>query len=100
MEGFSRGRKSGISLENQTEINVHVYRFDLLVESDSMYAISLVNKKDDRPWKLWRFFNELDLLVNHIERVEFVHIFREANSTADFFDKKGVAAAHVFVAWI
>ncbi|KAH1129367.1 hypothetical protein J1N35_000745 [Gossypium stocksii] len=60
--------------------------FDLLVESDSMSAISRVNKKDDRPWKLWRFFNELDLLVNHTERVEFVHIFREANSTADFFD--------------
>ncbi|KAK5819813.1 hypothetical protein PVK06_024839 [Gossypium arboreum] len=65
-------------------------------EKKSLWA----DKKDDRPWKRWRFFNEFDLLVNHIERVEFVHIFREANSTADFFDKKGVAAAHFFVAWI
>ena len=63
----------------------------LLIESDSSTAVSWCKDANNRLWKLWRTFDEIDGFLNSINNVSYIIIFREANGLAGSLAKAGLA---------
>ena len=62
---------------------------NVVVESDSTVAVSWVNKKKGRPWKLQSTLNQIDLLLEEVNCLQVKHVLREGNTIADFLAKRG-----------
>ncbi|KAL4309789.1 hypothetical protein GQ457_01G030400 [Hibiscus cannabinus] len=61
-----------------------------VTESDLVVAVSWVLYLERRPWKYWRWFQQIDDLCARLLCVCFHHVFRKANSVADSLAKGGV----------
>lgn len=59
------------------------------IESDSSLAVGWVGNNRNRPWKLLNDLHLIDLLMLEMDCVGVHHVFREANSMADFLAKSG-----------
>ena len=55
---------------------------NVVVESDSTVAVSWVNKKKGRPWKLQSTLNQIDLLLEEVNCLQVKHVLREGNAIA------------------
>lgn len=62
---------------------------EVLIESDSTIDVGWVNSKSNRPWKLLNELNQIDLLMELTKYSKVVHMFREANDSADLVAKVG-----------
>src|ERR1044072_1958977 len=62
---------------------------NVIIESDCLVAVSWVNNKENRPWKLQNYLNHIDYLVLEVNCLQIKHILREGNVLADFLAKKG-----------
>ncbi|XVF25458.1 hypothetical protein REPUB_Repub13aG0213900 [Reevesia pubescens] len=71
----------------------------LVIESDSMVAVSWCKDADSRPWRLWNEFMSIDSLLQQDGYVSFSNIFREANGIADHLTKSSVNRSSMFMAW-
>jgi ribonuclease HI len=72
----------------------------LIIESDSVNAISWMNKPHNRPWKHHNLFSSVNRLKAYFGSITFSHIFRESNCMADCMAKQGVQRSSDFVAWL
>ena len=73
------------------------FNHPLIVESDSLNAISWVTNLAKGPWRFYFYLNEIKSLSSQLE-VEFRHILHSANEEADVLAKRGVAQQFVFFA--
>ncbi|KAK4729620.1 hypothetical protein R3W88_022608 [Solanum pinnatisectum] len=64
----------------------HGYR-NIILEVDSELLTRWILQNSTPPWKIQRFVEELQILVNQCESFSCVHTYREANNTADFLSK-------------
>ncbi|KAL4367900.1 hypothetical protein GQ457_05G022870 [Hibiscus cannabinus] len=92
----------GILDSNVAEIRAIVAALDILVarkwdgvsffviESDSTMALSWILHKERRPWRLGRWFRDIDGACLVLSCVCFNHVLREANALADVLAKCGV----------
>ena len=53
------------------------------MEGDSKLVIDAVNGVSAPPWRLKKIIEDISILVQDLEAVQFNHIFREANFVAD-----------------
>lgn len=67
----------------------HFHLKHILIESDFALAVSWVNNKVNRPWKLIQDLNLIDLLCIVVDCLGVNHIFRESNHLADYLAKSG-----------
>jgi len=72
----------------------------LIIESDSVNAISWMNKPHNRPWKHHNLFSSVNRLKAYFGSITFSHIFRESNCMTDCMAKQGVQRSSDFVAWL
>jgi len=72
----------------------------LIIESDSVNAISWMNKPHSRPWKHHNLFSSVNRLKAYFGSIIFSHIFRESNCVVDCMAKQGVQRSSEFVAWL
>ncbi|KAG8481836.1 hypothetical protein CXB51_027159 [Gossypium anomalum] len=49
----------------------------IIIESDSATVVSWFIKKDDRPWKLWCLFDDIDRFSSKIGLISFHHVNRD-----------------------
>ncbi|MBA0715903.1 hypothetical protein Golax_014779, partial [Gossypium laxum] len=56
--------------------SVWINSVSLLIDSDSVTALSWVQDRGNRPWRLWKFFNDIDGLIDRCLQVSFVHTIR------------------------
>ncbi|KAL4378674.1 hypothetical protein GQ457_02G029430 [Hibiscus cannabinus] len=61
-----------------------------VIESDSAVALSWILHKERRPWRLDRWFRDIDGACLMLPCVCFNHVLREANALADVLAKGGV----------
>ncbi|KAL4368431.1 hypothetical protein GQ457_05G036100 [Hibiscus cannabinus] len=92
----------GILDSNVAEIRAIAAALDILVEgkweglssfvieSDSAVALSWILHKERRPWRLDRWFRDIDGACLMLPCVCFNHVLREANALADVLAKGGV----------
>lgn len=66
------------------------FRQPLIVESDSLNAISWMSNSAMGPWKFYFLLNKIKFLSSELE-VEFRHILRLANGEADMRGKRGAS---------
>ena len=66
---------------------------NVVLESDSMVAVSWVNNKKNRPWKLQNYLNHIDHLAKEVNCLQIKHVMREANVLADYLAKRGSSQA-------
>ncbi|XVF06396.1 hypothetical protein REPUB_Repub06bG0045200 [Reevesia pubescens] len=71
----------------------------LIMESDSLIALSWIRNKGTWPWKEWKIFKEIYILCKQIGDVKFAHSYREANSFADNLAKMGGDREDFFIAF-
>ncbi|PWA68757.1 hypothetical protein CTI12_AA301610 [Artemisia annua] len=62
----------------------------IIVESDSLNAVSWVRHPLERPWRLLSHFQEIDLFLSTNGNRSIAHIKREGNCDADKLAKEGV----------
>lgn len=62
----------------------------VIVESDSLQAINILNKEESCPWYCSNSVNEILNLVASFFHVKFIHVFREANMVADMLAKSSL----------
>ncbi|GJR64984.1 reverse transcriptase [Tanacetum coccineum] len=62
----------------------------IIVESDSLNAVSWVRHPLERPWRLLSHFQEIDLFLSTNNNRSISHIKREGNCEADKLAKEGV----------
>ncbi|KAL4323930.1 hypothetical protein GQ457_11G025010 [Hibiscus cannabinus] len=60
-----------------------------VIESDSAVALSWILHKERRPWRLDRWFRDIDGACLVLPCVCFNHVLREANALADVLAKGG-----------
>ena len=53
------------------------------VEGDSKLIINCVRNKCSIPWRLKALIKDIQMLASQFQDIQFRHIFREANFTAD-----------------
>ncbi|XVF00657.1 hypothetical protein REPUB_Repub04eG0020000 [Reevesia pubescens] len=68
----------------------------LIIKTDSKNAVCWICKTESRPCKKWQLFADIDHLIKCIGKVDFVHVFREANVFADALAKLGVNCSSLF----
>ncbi|KAK4717973.1 hypothetical protein R3W88_016311 [Solanum pinnatisectum] len=87
----------GEGTNNQAEVQAASYGLNwciqhgytnIILEVDSELLIKWLKQNSSPPWRIQRFVQELQTLVNHCEFLQCVHTYREANSTADFLSKQ------------
>ena len=66
---------------------------NVVLESDCLVAVSWVNNKGNRPWKLLNYLNHIDYLVQEVNCIQIKHVMREGNALADFLAKRGSSQA-------
>jgi ribonuclease HI len=74
--------------------------YSLIVESDSMVALSWVTKLQGFPWKLNSIINYISHLKKRVGQVDFIHTPREVNDMADHLAKRGVNDDNSLLAWL
>ncbi|KAL4347580.1 hypothetical protein GQ457_17G012210 [Hibiscus cannabinus] len=62
----------------------------VVVESDSPVAVFWVLKRENRPWRFWRWFRLIDEACLSSSNVCFLNVFREANGMVDVLAKSDV----------
>ncbi|KAK6782013.1 hypothetical protein RDI58_019809 [Solanum bulbocastanum] len=87
----------GTGTNNQAEIQAANYGLhwcihhgynNIILEVDSELLTRWLLRTSTPPWKLQSLVPELHRLANQCESLQCVHIYREANSTADFLSKQ------------
>jgi ribonuclease HI len=71
----------------------------ITIESDSKNALAWVNKSEDCPWSLRFACNKLRNILLSLNVVKFVHVNREANSSADVLAKRGSNMVGSWIQW-
>ncbi|XVF37004.1 hypothetical protein REPUB_Repub19eG0107600 [Reevesia pubescens] len=71
---------------NSKWVNSH----GLIIESDSLNAVSWVNAPSTTPWKLKKLCAFIKFLKSSLKAWKIVHIHRESNEYADMLAKVGI----------
>ncbi|KAK8699944.1 hypothetical protein V6N13_018352 [Hibiscus sabdariffa] len=71
----------------------------LIVESDSVLALTWINDKLQRSWRWRKLFRDIDSLIERIASVKFEHVSRARNTLADSLAKAGMFRGAFFKAW-
>jgi ribonuclease HI len=71
----------------------------IIIESDSVNALTWVKRKESCPWNLRFICNKLNNLLLAIKNVEFVHVNREANDAADRLAKRASSSSDSWINW-
>jgi ribonuclease HI len=113
VDGSSRGKPgaAGIGDSNEAEFVAIVYALEqsmgkdwllngsIIIESDSVNALTWVKRKECCPWSLRFVCNKLNNLLLAIKNVEFVHVNREANEAADRLAKRASCSSDSWIHW-
>ncbi|KAL4346599.1 hypothetical protein GQ457_17G012270 [Hibiscus cannabinus] len=62
----------------------------VVVESDSRVAVSWVLKRENRPWRFWRWFRLIDEACLSLSNLFFHNVFREVNGMVNVLAKSDV----------
>ncbi|KAK8626128.1 hypothetical protein V6N13_133780 [Hibiscus sabdariffa] len=71
----------------------------LIVESDSVLALTWINDKLQRLWRWWKLFRDIDSLIERIVSVKFEHVSRARNTLTDSLAKTRLCRGAFFKAW-
>lgn len=72
----------------------------IIIESDSMNAVSWCNSDDGGPWNMAHHLNFIRNSRKRILNISIIHKGRESNFVADSLAKQGLIRNEEFVAWI
>ncbi|PWA52720.1 reverse transcriptase [Artemisia annua] len=73
--------------------------YGIIVESDSLNAVSWIRRPFERPWRLLSHFQEIDLFLSTNGNRSIAHIKREGNCDADKLAKEGVLRSVPLSIW-
>ncbi|KAL4284941.1 hypothetical protein GQ457_16G016110 [Hibiscus cannabinus] len=65
----------------------------------NLVALTWIAVMAQRPWKWWKFFRDIDVLIEQIKSIQFKLIPREKNNLADFLAKAGLQRSSFLKAW-
>ena len=84
-------RYYGIGTNMAAELyhNFGLSKYQLIIETDSQILMNMVKDQFKCSWKYWPLIYQLHQLL-HALKFEINHIYREANSVADFLANQGV----------
>ncbi|KAL4303454.1 hypothetical protein GQ457_10G003450 [Hibiscus cannabinus] len=71
----------------------------IVVESDAKVVLGWISTKEQRPWRWWKIFYELDCIIEQKKHISFQYISRESNRMADFLAKSSLQRNAPFKAW-
>ncbi|PWA41098.1 hypothetical protein CTI12_AA559960 [Artemisia annua] len=71
----------------------------IVIESDSLNAVSWTHTPIKRPWRFLPYFQEVDIFLSSCSSHSIVHVHRECNSDADKLAKDGVHRTSPLTIW-
>ena len=71
----------------------------IVIESDSLNAVSWTQAPTKRQWRLFAYFQEVDIFLSSCSSFSVVHVHRECNSDADKLAKDGVHRTSPLTIW-
>ena len=69
-------------------VMIHGYQ-RVQVEGDSKILIDCINNKCDTPWRIKTLVEDIKTIAANISKIDFRHVWREANFTADAVGQAG-----------